>query len=213
MDLPDNVHVLPQTIAVQALMDRLRNTFTESDQFRATALRLGRLVASSAVDEQPCEDGVIRTPVEETRGLRFTKSVALVPILRAGNALVDPFCELLPNPRVWHVGMSRDHETHRPSVYMNAIPKRDIGGMTCFILDPMFATGGSAVEAVRLLRERGAKSIVFAGIVGAPEGVAHFQEACPDVPVYLAVLDRCLNENAYILPGLGDFGDRYYNSF
>ncbi len=213
MDLSRNLHVLPPTNALRTRLAVLRSTFTTSSAFREAALQIGRMLAERALEEHPAVVLGVSTPVENTFELAFPeRSAALVPILRAGNALVEPFCELLPNPSVWHVGMSRDHETKRPRVYSNAIPKEVPPTKTCYVLDPMLATGGSAEEAVRLLAEGGASKVVFVGIVGAPEGVRRLHGTYPDVPVYLAALDRCLNDDAYILPGLGDFGDRYYNS-
>lgn len=213
MDLPDNVHVLPESPLMRVLMTVLRRAETPSDQFRGAALRIGRLLAAQAVGEEPLEEFSVLTPLEMIVGTRFKRPAALVPVQRAGRALLEPFGELLQNPRIWALGLSRDHVTFQPREYSSAIPRMvppEVG--TCYVLDPMLATGGSAEYAVRMLKERGARQVVFVGVVGAPEGVALLHERHPDVPVYLAALDRQLNERAYILPGLGDFGDRYDNS-
>lgn len=217
MALPDNFHVLSETPFQRVLMSRLRDIVTDSTVFRAATLHLGRMLAMQAVGEMPVVSTVeVQTPLEITTGHFFVGTSSLVPILRAGLALEEPFLELLPRSKVWHLGVSRDHETLRPRPYSCAVPDRiaedDFGERVCFVLDPMLATGGSAEYAVRLLKERGAKKIVFVGIVGAPEGVRFLHERHPDVPIHLAQLDRCLNEKGYILPGLGDFGDRWTNS-
>lgn len=217
MDLPDNVHVLPQTPLQRVLMSRLRDVATDSTAFRAATLSLGRMLAMQAVGEMVVvERDELPTPVEMTTGHFFAGSSSIVPILRAGLALERPFLELLPRSKTWHLGMSRDHQTLQPLLYSCAVPEwiseDGSGTPTCFVLDPMLATGGSAEYAVRLLKERYAKKIVFVGIVGAPEGVRFLHERHPDVPIHLAQLDRCLNEKGYILPGLGDFGDRWTNS-
>ncbi len=217
MVLPDNVHVLPQTQLQRVLMSRLRDVATDSTVFRAATLHLGRMLAMQAVGEIAVAiDIELHTPMETTTGYFFVGTSALVPILRAGLALEEPFRELLPRSKVWHLGMSRDHETLQPIPNASAVPDRiaedDFGERVCFVLDPMLATGGSAEYAIRLLKERGAKRIVFVGIVGAPEGVWLLHKRHPDVPIHLAQLDRELNAKGYILPGLGDFGDRWTNS-
>lgn len=217
MALPKNVHVLPQTAFQRVLMSRLRDTTTDTLGFRAATLNLGRMIAHQAIGEMFVATGFrIQTPVEETVGHAILGSSSLVPILRAGLALEAPFLEVLPRSKVWHLGVSRDHVTKQPRPYSCAVPDRieedDFGTRTCFVLDPMLATGGSAEYAVRLLKGRGAKQIVFVGVVGAPEGVAFLHERHPDVPIHLAQLDRELNSDAYILPGLGDFGDRWTGS-
>lgn len=213
--LPDNVHVLPQNAAVRTLMTVLRDADTPSDRFRAAARRLAPLIAAEAVNEEPAERFDLRTPLEVTDGYRFRRGAAmLVPVRRAGGAFEEAFCHLLPNPHICEIGLSRDHVTLQPSEYSCKVPERFPDEVyTAYVLDPMLATGGSAAYAVELLKRRGARRVVFVGVVGAPEGVGLLHERHPDVPVYLAALDRELNERGYILPGLGDFGDRLNNSF
>ncbi|NBS41547.1 uracil phosphoribosyltransferase [bacterium] len=218
MDLPDNLHVLPQTANVRALMSTLRDKTTNSQRFRRAADQLGDILAIHALATQPVADGhVVRSPTgEEPRGAKLGGLQALVPILRAGQALVPSFDKFMDDPMIWHLGLSRDHQTLLPREYRCDVPENvDPNGLWvphCYVLDPMLATGGSAEYAVRLLKTRGAQKITFVGIVGAPEGVRFLHERHPDVDIHLAVLDRCLNERGYILPGLGDFGDRYYHT-
>ncbi len=217
MDLPDTLDVLPQTANVRALMSTLRDKNTKSQRFRATTLSLGRLLAARVLADQSVVTGhMVYTPLEDAAGVKLRGLQALVPILRAGQALVSPFDELMDDPYIWHVGVSRDHVTLKPKKYSCAVPEHvdpyGLGAPTCFVLDPMLATGGSAEYVISLLKKRGATNIVFVGIVGAPEGVTFLHERHPDVPIHLAALDRCINEKGYILPGLGDFGDRYFNS-
>lgn len=217
MSFPDNLHLLPNVPLARTLMSTLRYKDTNSQRFRRATRDLGRLLAQQALTNLPVAYGYqIETPLEKTDGATLRSTQALVPILRAGQALVDPFEECLHDPYIWHVGVSRDHETLKPREYSCAIPEDiDLYGMSapmCFVLDPMLATGGSAAYVISLLKKRGATDITFVGVVGAPEGVAFLHEHHPDVPIHLAALDRELNEKGYILPGLGDFGNRYFHS-
>lgn len=215
MDLPDNVHVLPSSRVLDVLMTTLRDKETRSPEFRWTAKRLSRLLVAQALEEEPVDTVEIETPLEHALGWRFGSQAALVPVLRAGNALVDAFTEQLPDPHVWHLGLRRDHETHKPFEYDCKIPLRISDRVrTCYVNDPMLATGGSADYAVSLLKSRGAERVVFVGVVGAPEGIAFLHERHPDVPIYLATVEEGLNSLAYIInKAIGDFGDRYYNTF
>ena len=222
MDLPKNLHLIPQTTSVRALITTLRDKSTRSQEFRHNASRLGELLAAQVLANQPVHTAAFAlSPTGECTDAAVLKgSQALVPILRAGQALVGPFERFMSDPSIWHVGVSRGHETLKPTQYFCAVPEKIVAVIDhpgfldthCYVLDPMLATGGSAEYVVRLLKARGAKRITFAGIIGAPEGVKFLHEQHPDVDIYLAVLDRCLNEKGYILPGLGDFGDRYFNS-
>lgn len=210
------LHVLPYGAVVRTLMTTLRNRRTPSDQFFLCAKKLGRLVAAEAVQEIELEGFTFRTPMEACEGYRFPRGrTGLVPVLRAGNALEGPFREILPNPRVWHVGISRDHKTLKPRQYSSSIPKRSVARRvdTVFVLDPMLATGGSAAHAIELIKVRHAPRVVFVGLVGAPEGVNLLKREHPDVPIYLASYEEGLTDNGYIERyAIGDFGDRFYNS-
>ncbi len=216
MDLPDNVHVLPRSGIVRTTLTVLRNRRTPSDVFRAHAIRLGRLVMAEAVNEEPLEEFPIRTPLEAATGFRFRRGAAgVVTVLRAGKAFMAPCEEMLPNPKFWDLGLSRDEETLEPSEYMCKVPRR-IGNATSrvYVTDPMFATGGSATYAVDLLKSRGARRIVFVGMVGVPEAVERMHALHPDVPIYLASLEGGLNAHGYIeRDAIGDLGDRFHNSF
>ena len=139
------------------------------------------------------------------------ESLCFVPILRAGLGRVDGMLELVPSAKVGHIGLYRDETTHEPHEYFCKLPG-NIKDREIFVLDPMLATGGSAKDAIKLLKERGARKITFICIIAAPEGVRVFHEAYPDIPLYIGALDRCLNENAYICPGLGDAGDRIFGT-
>lgn len=215
MVLPDNAHVLSSTRVLGVLMTVLRNRNTRSPEFRFAAKRLSRLLAASALEEEPIEEFSIETPLETAVGTRFDAQAALIPVLRAGHALTDAFAELLPDPHIWQLGLSRDHETHLPREYDSKVPSQISDRVySAYVLDPMLATGGSAEYAVRHLKERGARRVVFVGVVGAPEGIAFLHEHHPDVPIYLATVESGLTPNKYIVGNaVGDFGDRYYNTF
>ena len=158
------------------------------------------------------EEYEIETPLEKTTGYRLSgKKLGLVPILRAGLGMVDGMLSLLPSAKVGHIGMYRDHDTLKPVPYYAKLPN-DVSERDIFVLDPMLATGGSANDAIEELKKQGCKSIRFICIVAAPEGVKAIQEKHPDVDIYVASLDRGLNEHAYIVPGLGDAGDRLFGT-
>ena len=153
------------------------------------------------------ETPICKTVVEEIRG----KKLAIVPILRAGLGMVDGMLDMIPAAKVGHVGMQRDEETHEPVEYYFKIPD-DISQREVFVVDPMLATGGSAVDAISMLKKRGAKKIIFMCIIAAPEGVERLKSEHPDVNIYIGALDEKLNENKYIVPGLGDAGDRIFGT-
>jgi uracil phosphoribosyltransferase len=208
-----NLFVLTETNLLRMLITTLRDRQTESQEFARAANLVGRLLAAQALEFERLSERRVVTPLEATDGACFFGSSALVPILRAGEALVALFRELLlRHPHVWHLGLSRDHETLQSREYLCRVPEAVSDFTRCYVLDPMLATGGSAEHAVRLLKKRGAHHIAFVGVVGAPEGVRFLFERHPDVRVYLAALDRELDSRGYILPGLGDFGDRYFGS-
>jgi uracil phosphoribosyltransferase len=151
------------------------------------------------------------TPLEEYHGVEIGDRIGLVPILRAGLGMVDAVLEMIPTARVWHLGLYRDHQTLEPVSYYNKLPHQpDID--LCLLLDPMLATGGSATAAIEVLKQWGATRIKFLGLIAAPEGVERLAQEHPDVPIHLAALDDRLNEHAYIVPGLGDAGDRQFGT-
>ncbi len=190
---------------------RLRSHETTSATFRRTMTELTLCLAYEALADMQPQPVRIQTPLEETNGVRLSERFAVVPILRAGLGMVDGFLTLFPSLQVWHIGLYRDETSLQPVTYYNRLPELATVD-SCFVLDPMLATGGSAVETVTILKNWGARQITFVGIIAAPYGVDRLVTAHPDVPVYVAALDRALNDNGYIVPGLGDAGDRLYHT-
>ncbi len=190
---------------------RLRDHSTGPENFRRLLQGLSTLLGAEATADLCCQEVTITTPVTETVGQRLEKRIGVVPILRAGLGMVDGILDFLPNSEVWHLGFYRDEQTLTPvSYYQKLPPNRPTE--TVLLLDPMLATGGSAIAAISTLKEWGAEQIKFLGIIGAPEGVAAVHKAHPDVDIHLCALDDHLNEQAYIVPGLGDAGDRLFNT-
>jgi len=192
----------------------LRNEGTEPKKFRELVREISWLVGYEALEDARVADIRVRTPIEETDGKRLADRIGLVPILRAGLGMVDAMLELMPTAQVWHLGLFRDERTLRPVEYYNKLPDSATVDL-CLILDPMLATGGSATAAIDVLKRWGAVTpvrIKLLNLIAAPEGVRAVQEAHPDVPIYTAALDRQLNEKGYIMPGLGDAGDRQFGT-
>lgn len=197
---------------VQHKVTLLRDKNTATRDFKALVNEIATLMAYEATKDLLLEPVEVETPLEKTTGVRVAgKKLALVPILRAGLGMVDGIIELIPNARVGHIGLYRDHATLEPVHYYFKIPG-DEEDRLFLLLDPMLATGGSAVQAVTTLKQVGARRVRFLCLVAAPEGVRRMLEAHPDVPIYTAALDRELNEHGYILPGLGDAGDRLFGT-
>jgi uracil phosphoribosyltransferase len=196
---------------VDDVLARLRDKATPCDEFRALARRVSLLLAVEATQDLATYEVDIDTPLERTRAHRLETRVVAVPVLRAGLGMLDAFLELVPSAEVGYFGLERNEQTAVARRYYEKVPK-NLGTATVFLLDPMLATGGSAAMAVDGLRGLGAKSVRLLSIVAAPEGVRHLESVIPDVLVFTAALDRVLNERKYILPGLGDFGDRLYGT-
>ena len=197
---------------IQHKLTIMRKKETSSHEFRELVKEIATLMGYEVTRDLDLSDIEIETPLEKTTGKEISgKKLGIVPILRAGVGMVDGFLSLVPVARVGYIGLYRDPETLKPVTYYNKMPK-DISERTMILVDPMLATGGSLIEAVRELKNSGAKSIKAVCIVGAPEGIKAFQEAHPDVDLYLAAVDRCLNDHGYILPGLGDAGDRIFGT-
>ena len=190
----------------------LRGCDTTTKDFRQLVTEIATLMTYEATRDLPLKDVEITTPMETTTlKMLDGEDVAIVPILRAGLGFVDGMLSLIPNAKVGFIGLYRDPETHKPVEYYCKLPE-DIGKRQIFVVDPMLATGGSAVAAIDFVKQRGGKNIKFMCLIAAPEGLATLQAAHPDVDIYVAAKDRQLNDNAYILPGLGDAGDRIYGT-
>lgn len=189
----------------------LSNERTDSKTFRELARELTTFLIYEATADLPLAEFAYRTPMEETTGSKVSIQVGLVPILRAGLGMVDAAADVLPQASVWHLGMYRDETSHRPVSYYNRLPAACPDDLV-IVLDPMLATGGSATGAITVLKDWGARWVKFVGIIAAPEGAAHVASAHPDVSIYVASLDRELDANKFIRPGLGDAGDRLFRT-
>ncbi|HXG38266.1 MAG TPA: uracil phosphoribosyltransferase [Bacteroidota bacterium] len=189
----------------------LRNKRTPSNLFRAILRRASILMAYEVTRDLPLKTVSVATPLERTSGAVVADPVVLVPILRAGLGLVGGFVEVIPDARVGHIGLYRNEETLQPVDYYFKVP-RNLGKALVLVLDPMLATGGSAVAAIEYLKRKGARKIRFVSLVAAPEGVRALSKAHPDVLIFSCALDRKLNQQGYILPGLGDAGDRIFGT-
>ncbi len=197
---------------IQHKVALMRMKETNVKDFRDLAKEIAMLMGFEATRNLELEEVEIETPMCSTKvNMLKGEDIAIVPILRAGLGFVDGMLELVPNAKVGHVGLYRDPETHEPVEYYCKLPK-DIGKRKIFVLDPMLATGGSAVAAIDFIKKRGGRDIVFMCLIAAPEGIKALQDAHPDVDIYIAAKDERLNENAYIIPGLGDAGDRLYGT-
>jgi uracil phosphoribosyltransferase len=197
---------------LQHKVSLMRDKNTTVKEFRELAKEVAMLMGFEATRDLPVKDVEIETPMcKATVKMLQGEDIAIVPILRAGLGFVDGMLALVPNAKVGHVGLYRNPETHKPVEYYCKLPV-DIEKRECFVVDPMLATGGSAVAAIDFIKQRGARSIKFLCLIAAPEGIEALHKAHPDVDIYIAAKDECLNENAYILPGLGDAGDRLYGT-
>ena len=190
----------------------LRDKDTQTNQFRKLVEEITTLMAFEALKDVDTKQVSITTPLEETtQTVLVENNVAIIPVLRAGLGMVNGIHALLPTAKVGHIGMYRDHETLQPKEYYCKLPE-NIQDKICIIIDPMLATGGSAVAAIDLLKKQGCTRIKLMNIIAAPVGIKTVQDAHPDVQIYVAQQDRCLNEHGYILPGLGDAGDRIFGT-
>ena len=189
----------------------LADEATDAKLFRELVRELTALLLYEATVDLPLRSVRFRTPLEETEGVEIDARIGLVPILRAGLGMVEAALDVLPGSEVWHLGMYRDEETHRPVSYYNRLPATCPDDLV-IVLDPMLATGGSATDAAAVLKAWGAPRVVFVGLIAAPEGVGRMLAEHPDVPIHVAVLDRELDANMFIRPGLGDAGDRLFGT-
>ena len=205
------VHVLDHPL-IQHKLAILRSKDTGVKEFRELVGEIAGLMCYEATRNLPTEEVEVETPVAIAKcRVLAGKKLAIVPILRAGLGMVDSMIDLIPSAKVGHIGLYRDPETHMPVEYYCKLPE-DIESRQVYVVDPMLATGGSAVAAIDFLKKRGCKNIIMMNIIGCPEGVKTVQEAHPDVELYLAAVDEKLNEHAYIIPGLGDAGDRIFGT-
>jgi uracil phosphoribosyltransferase len=208
--LPQNVHVSGHPL-IQHKLARLRDKHTEPKTFRELIREISILLAYEATADLGLSPLAVETPMGAAQAAELTETVGLVPVLRAGLGMVEGIWEMMPGAEVWHIGLFRDERTLRPVQYYNKLPVAPTV-QVCLILDPMLATGGTAVATVDVLKKWGAQRIKYVGIIGAPEGVQRLHDAHPDVPIYLAAVDLRLNEIGYIVPGLGDAGDRQFGT-
>ena len=192
-------------------MTRLRDETTPPKIFRELVAEIATLLLYEATADLPTEPREVTTPLAPFKGARLSEKVGLVPVLRAGIGMVQAALELMPDAQVWHIGLFRDEHTLRPISYYNKLPS-SATVQVCLVLDPMLATGGSATATVDILKKWGAKRIKYVGIIAAPEGVRSLESAHPDVPIHVAALDERLNDKGYIVPGLGDAGDRQFGT-
>ena len=206
-----NVHILEHPL-IQHKLAIIRNKNTDTKQFREVIKELATLIAYESFKEVPTQEITVETPLETTtQTVVKENSIAIVPILRAGLGMVDGILSLFPAAKVGHIGLYRDEETLEPKEYYCKLPT-GIEEKVVMIVDPMLATGGSAADAISMLKKRGCTKIKLMSIIAAPEGVEKVATAHPDVDIYVSTLDRCLNEHGYILPGLGDAGDRIFGT-
>jgi uracil phosphoribosyltransferase len=205
-----NVHASQHPLVAHKL-SRLRDRGTDPKKFRELVREIAALLAYEATADLATVPRMLQTPLTSMTGAELKEKIGLVPILRAGLGMVEGIWELMPTAEVWHIGLYRDEKTLQPVQYYNKLPVEPTVSV-CLILDPMLATGGSAVATTDIVKRWGVTKIKFVGLIGAPEGIAALQKAHPDVPIYLAAIDDHLNERGYIVPGLGDAGDRQFGT-
>ena len=196
---------------VQHKLTRLRDKETKPKKFRELVRELGALLTYEATADLTLRPVSVETPMAVTNGEDLKEKIGLVPILRSGLGMVEGVRALMPSAEVWHIGLYRDEQTLKPVAYYNRLPVAPTVSL-CLILDPMLATGGSAVATVNILKDWGVEKIKFVGLIAAPEGIERLHNTHPDVPIHLAAIDERLNENGFIVPGLGDAGDRQFGT-
>lgn len=210
MNLPDHVHVVAHPL-VQRKLAIARDKATSSESFRRLLGQIAMLMAYEITRHYPVESLQVQTPLAMASGVKLRRGITLVPILRAGLAMADGILDLIPQAKVGHLGIYRDEVSLRPVVYYNKLPAA-MAETDVILIDPMLATGGSCVSAIEAIKHVGAKSIKLLCLVAAPEGIGHLAGAHPDVPIYTAAVDSHLNTAGYIVPGLGDAGDRVFGT-
>ncbi len=207
----ENVHVLDHPL-IQHKLAILRDKRTGTKEFRTLISEIAGLMCYEATRNLPTQEVDVETPITTAKCRMLAgKKLAIVPVLRAGLGMVDSMVDLIPSAKIGHIGLYRDPETHMPVEYYCKLPE-DIEQRVVFVVDPMLATGGSAVAAIDFLKKRGCRNIIMMNIIGCPEGIQTVHDAHPDVEMYLAACDEKLNDHAYIVPGLGDAGDRIFGT-
>lgn len=207
----DNVYIFDHPL-IKHKISILRDKNTGQKEFRELVEEITTVMTCESMRDMEMVEVEVETPLEKTKQWRIDdRNIAIVPILRAGLGMVSGVHKVFPTARVGHIGMYRDEDTFEPCEYYFKVPA-GIENMTVFLVDPMLATGGSVCDAVSALKKRGVKKIKYMAIIAAPEGIKKVAETHPDVSIYVSTLDRCLNENCYILPGLGDAGDRLFGT-
>jgi uracil phosphoribosyltransferase len=204
------VHVSQHPLLLHRLA-RLRDVATGPRRFRQVVRELSQMLFFEATQDLQVETFTVQTPLAECTGHRIAAKIGLAPILRAGLGMSEAILDMVPSAQVWHLGLYRDHKTLLPITYYNKLPTRPNLDLA-FVVDPMLATGGSAVAAINILKQWGLSSLKYIGLIAAPEGVEALRAAHPDVPIYLAAIDSHLDQNKYIVPGLGDAGDRQFGT-
>lgn len=210
MNVHPNVTILDHPVVARDL-SILRDETTDIVGFRSAMSRIATILAYESLKELPLRKTTIHTPIEATSGYHINTEIIVVPILRAGLTLVDAIMNFIPDAKIGHLGMYRDEETHEPVDYYSNLPEEVSDGLV-LVVDPMLATGGSADDAIGYLVKQGAKNIRFTSLISAPEGLNRITEKYPDVSIITAAVDEKLNDDAFIVPGLGDAGDRYFGT-
>ncbi|MFT5467341.1 MAG: uracil phosphoribosyltransferase [Verrucomicrobiales bacterium] len=205
-----SVHVVDHPL-IRERLSALRDSTTEPSEFRHQLRAVGRLMVFDVTRDLETVEARVQTPMEPTIGFKLARPIVLVPILRAGLGMAEGLQQLLPEAAFGHIGLARNEETLKPDSYYCNLPK-EIGEADVFLVDPMLATGGSAIRATQLLIEKGATRLRFVNLVSAPEGIERYEAEFPEIPIFTAAIDRGLNEIGYIVPGLGDAGDRYFGT-
>lgn len=205
-----NVFPSPHPLVAHKL-SILRRTDTDPRKFRELVREIAALMTYEATADLATKPNTVQTPLGMASGVELQENIGLVPILRAGLGMVEGVWELMPSAEVWHIGLYRDEETLKPVEYYNKLPILPTVSV-CLILDPMLATGGSAVATIDILKRWGVAKIKFVGILAAPQGIMNIHDHHPEVPIHLAVIDETLNDNGFIMPGLGDAGDRQFGT-
>ena len=210
MNVHPNVTILDHPVVARDL-SILRDETTDIVEFRSAINRIATILAYESLKELPLRKTTIHTPIEATNGYHINTEIVVVPILRAGLTLVDAIMNFIPDAKIGHLGMYRDESTHEPVDYYSNLPDEISNGLV-LLVDPMLATGGSADDAIGYLVKQGAKNIRFTSLISAPEGLKRITEKYPDVSIITAAVDEKLNDDAYIVPGLGDAGDRFFGT-